>query len=304
MALGVTIGFLLLQLSGMFVWDVRVSGNVTLSEEEVCASLRACGFGVGSRISDASLEQIENRVLIESDRIAWISVYMDGTVAVVQIRENEQTPPAEPKLPANLIAACDGQIEYLELYRGDSVVKVGQAVKAGDLLVSGVYDSQTEGVRYTRAAGQVLARVEEEIVVEIPLFDTEKRYLTDSIGEIWLDFFDFSIKIFKNSRNPNASCDIIEDRKEIDFWGLHDLPFGFRVQRLLDYTLEPIERTAQEAEAIAYARLDEILAENAEEVMLLQKTIQTSVTEQSVVLTCRIVCIKNIAVQSEFEVLP
>ena len=170
---GTFLSLTLIILSGLFVWDVQVSGNVTLTEGDVIEELRACGFGVGSYLTNLRVREIENRVLIASEHIGWISINIDGTVAHVQIIEQiAENAVGDENLtsmkPANLIAMCDGQIEYLELYRGNAVVTTGQAVKKGELLVSGLYDSLTGGIRFTRAAGRVMARTEHTIRVEIP----------------------------------------------------------------------------------------------------------------------------------------
>ena len=304
MMIGLLLGTVLLWLSGRFVWDVRVDGNVSMTDREVEDALRACGFGVGSYIPDFRGEVIETRVMLESDRIAWISVYMDGTVAQVQIRENEMPPPPESHKPANLIATCDGEIELLEIYRGDCVVRIGQTVSAGELLVSGVYDSQAVGYRYCRAAGKVLARVEEEFSVEIPLHESQKVYLEEQISEMWLEFFDFSLKIFKNSRNQEGEYDIIREDKDLEILGVSDLPFGWTVQKRCPYRIETVTRTAEEALELAYDRLAGELAERAGDVEILQKHIVTELTDRSVILTCRIVCIRDVAQQVEFEVAP
>lgn len=304
MMIGLLLGAALLWLSGQFVWDVRVDGNVSMSEEDVEDALRLCGFGVGSYIPDFRGEVIETRVMLESDRIAWISVYIDGTVARVQIRENEMPPPPESHKPANLIATCDGEIELLEIYRGDCVVKIGQTVSAGELLVSGVYDSQTVGYRYCRAAGKVLARVEEEFLIEIPMRETQKVYSEAIVSEMWLEFFDFSLKFFKNSRNQEGEYDIIYDNKNLEIFGVMNLPFGLRIQKRLPYRLETVSRTEEEALELAYEQLARELDGRAEEMEILQKRIVTELGEQSVVLRCKLVCIRDVAEQVEFEVSP
>lgn len=304
MLLGLLISAFLLLFSSRFVWDVRVTGNETVTEEEVCKALRECGFGVGSYIPDFHGNELENRVLIASDRIAWISIYMDGTVAVVQIKENLMPPTKEPATPANLVAACDGQIELLELYRGNSVVSIGQAVRKGELLVSGLYDSNTVGYRYTRAAGRVLARVEDTFRIEIPLTYEEKVYEEAKTGEVSLDFFNFSVKIFKSSGNSELSCDIIEEKKGLDFLGLRDVPIGLTVSTHKPYRTVTATRTEEEALALAYAQLDEALALHASTAEILQKSISTTMTDTALILDCSVRCIRDIAVQVEFEVLP
>jgi len=300
--LGGLCGAILLFLSGRIVWDVRVSGNETLTAEQVLEELRACGFGVGSRLRDFQAGELENRVLLQSDSLSWISIYMDGTVAMVQVVENTSPPEDSPKKPANLIASADGQIESVELLRGDCVVKVGQAVRAGDLLVSGVYDSQTVGVRYTRAAGRILARTERVYRVEIPLKTMEKIYSEEKKSAIWLNFFQKRVKIFKSTGNHTGSCDIIKMENRFSGWGLGNVPVWLTVETCKCYEDVGVERTPEEALELAYAVLSRDLDTLSRDTQLLRKDIKTTLTDDSLILECVVCCIENIAVQSEFEV--
>ncbi len=304
MALGLLLGAILIWLSGRYVWDVRVTGNEHLTSGEVCAILRENGFGVGSRLSELDSAAIENRVMIASDRIAWMSLYMDGTVARVQIRENEMPPAAESKRPANLVANCDGQIESLMLYRGNCLVKVGQAVRAGDLLVSGLYDSQSVGFYATRAAGEVRARVWETVRIEIPLTYEQKVWGEEKIGALSLDFFDFSLKFFENSRNRDTLCDIIEVRKPWEPLGISNVPVSLRIERITPYTVVTATRTHEEARMLAYEELARTLAARTEWSELLERRVETTLTDSALILDCTVLCIRNIAEQVEFEIVP
>lgn len=300
--LGGLCGAILLFLSGRIVWDVRVSGNKTLTDQEVMEELHACGFGVGSLLRDFHAGELENRILLASDSLSWISIYMDGTVAMVQVLENTSPPEDSPKKPANLIASADGQIESIELLRGDCVVKVGQAVRAGDLLVSGIYDSQTVGVRYTRAAGQILARTERVYEIEIPLRATEKTYTTEKKNAIWLNFFQKKVKIFKSTGNHIGSCDIIKMEKHPSGLGFENLPVSMTVETCRCYEETEVDRTPEEALELAYEALAAEVGALSLDTQLLRKDIKTTISEDSVILECVVCCIENIAVQSEFEV--
>ncbi len=301
--LGSLIAIVLLVLSERFVWDVRVSGNTFMSEGEILRELKECGFGIGSYIPDVHAGELENRVLLASDRIAWISVYLDGTVARVQVIERAEASPSEDlSRPANLVAAADGQIEVIELYRGNCVVKRGQAVKKGELLVSGLYDSSLTGYRWTRAAGKVLARTEHTITVEIPLSYEEKVYSDAKCGEIALNFFDFSMKIFKNTGNLPPTCDIIKEERGAGLFGMHDLPFGLTVTTCYAYTAEQRTRSHEEALVMAYAALEHRLGSLSGVSELLRKDITTRMGDDSLILECTVLCIEDIAVQSEFEI--
>ncbi len=290
-------------LSSRFVWDIRIMGNTTVSEREILEELRECGLTVGSYIPSLHTGELENRVLIASDRLSWVSIYLDGTVARVQVIEH--TAPAadeDTAKPANLIAAADGQIETVELLRGNCVVRPGQAVRKGELLVSGLYDSQAVGYRWTRAAGRVIARTEHTIRIEIPMSYEKKMYSDARVDEIVLNFFDFSLKIFKSTGNVPPTCDIIKEEKGIfGAWG-HDLPFGLCISRLHPYTVETQARTSEEALDAAYARLSHELAALTDTGELLQKQIVTTLGEDSLILECTVLCLEDIAVQYEFEI--
>lgn len=308
LAVGAALAVALMVLSGLFVWDVQVSGNVTLSEGDVIEELQKCGFGVGSYLPNLQVREVENRVLMASEGIGWISINMVGTVARVQVIEHiegENVGETAPtgKQAANLVALCDGQIEYLELYRGNAVVKVGQAVKAGELLVSGLYDSPTGGFRFTRAAGRVMARTERTVEVEIPLLYEEKVYEASFLQEVEVCFFNFSQKIFKNSRNSDILCDIIKYNTYLGRLGNNRLPVSLSRTEVRPYHWQEQTRTPEEALALCYEELAEELSTLSGEVQLLQKEIVTEVGESSVTLTCTLTCIENIAEVQEFEIV-
>ena len=300
--LGTICGVILIILSGRVVWDVRVEGNERLTAAEVKAELSACGFGVGSSLKNFKAGELENRVLLQSNDLSWISIHMDGTVAVVQVLEQTQRPENPSKKPANLIAARDGQIEGIELLRGDCVVKVGQAVRRGDLLVSGIYDGQSAGLRFTRAAGQIFARTERAYRIEIPLETTEKRYLQEKKGEIWLNFFQNTIKIFKSTGNRIGKYDIIIMERHLSVMGLKSLPVWITQESRRYYEEVSSIRSTEEALNLAYEALASELSAHSPNVQLLKKEIATTITDHSVILDCTVLGIENIAVQSEFEV--
>ena len=306
LVVGSVLAMALILLSSLFVWDVQVSGNETLTEGDVIEELRACGFGVGSYLPSLRVREIENRVLMASEHIGWLSINTEGTVARVQVIEHvrgaAEGEDASSKKPANLVAAMDGQIEYLELYRGNPAVAVGQAVRKGELLVSGLYDSKTGGFRYTRAAGSVMARTERIFKVEIPLSFEEKVYDDAYLQEVELRFFNFSHKFFKNSGNSNILCDIIKYNANLGRLGNNRLPVSLSRTVVHPYHLEARERSAEEALELCYAELARELASFSDEVRLLQKEIVTEVGESSVTLVCTLTCIEDIALVQEFEI--
>lgn len=297
----------LVSVSSRFVWDVRVSGNQNLTERQVEDTLRSCGFGVGSYLGRFKADRVENKALIADKSLAWISVNMKGTVAYVQIREAVHTPEPSDETPANLVADTGGQIVRVELSRGNVVVRAGQWVGQGDLLVSGLYDSEQVGFRYTHAEGRVYARVVEQITVEIPLTYEKKVYQTgkeDVSCEKTLIFFENYIKFSKKTFNSDGSCDIIK-RVSVPFSGIGvDFPISLATEWRIPYTVTLEKRTYAEAEALAYVELARRIGSLSGGAEVLSKTVTTVHGEDVYILSCTLTCIRDIAKEQTFEVLP
>lgn len=300
---GGLIALLLLFFSSRVVWDVRITGNERIPTGEIETLLAENGLSAGVSLRKIHAGELENRVLLATDKLSWLSVNLSGTVAYVQVMEAVFPPEQKEMSPANLVATADGQIETIQLYRGKSLVKVGQAVRMGELLVSGIADTGAGGFRYTRAAGEVLARTEREITVEIPFVVTEERTLAKKVAQVNLHFFGRTAKIYKRTGKIGEKCAIIEVQKGLDRMGLFHVPV-FLTDTLIE-TRESVFvlRAREEVLELAYRELSALLEGLSDDLQLLEKRIVTEWSDEGVTLHCSIKCIENIAKQVEFEVL-
>ena len=175
---GILISTVLILYSTMFVWKIDVIGNEKLTYTQVTNMLEKQGFREGTFTPKINLKRIETAVMVENSEVAFISIYLKGTNAIVQVHERS-LPWEKENLtsPVNLVAAHPGQVINLEVISGESVVKRGQAVEKGQLLVSGVTDSNTVGFRIKSASGKVMAATTHEINYKIPIEQTEKYML-------------------------------------------------------------------------------------------------------------------------------
>lgn len=315
-------------LSSRVIWDIRIDGNQRLSDGEVIDELRACGFFVGSARDREDIGVIENLVMIRSDDISWIAINIRGTVAEVEIRESEVIEQGEEYAASNVVAKRDGQIELFEDVRGNILLNIGDFVREGELIVSGLYDSKTQGLRYTGAKGKVFARTEREILAEIPLKYKKKVYTGRIITEKYLVFFEKEIKIYRNDGNslvnydiigmerklfndgkslasakiPLGECDVISAQDHLDLFGMGTLPFGIRTVRYMEYVYEDAERSPEEAERLAEYKIGELASELARGAELLRKTETREITEGHYVIKYKVECIEDIAEVRKIEI--
>lgn len=300
---GVLVAITLVALSRLFVWDIDVTGNESITSAQVKELLAGYGFEVGTYIPSINTDKIENRLLIDSDKISWISINLIGNVAEVQIREYAEADVNEnTDKPANLVAAKAGLVREVRIQRGNVVVGAGKYVEKGELLVSGLFDSNILGFRYTRAAGKVYAETVSEYYIEIPYEYDGIVYTGVEYCDKYLNFFDFSINISKNSRKDDALYDKIDI---VENYSLPDgtlTPFELRTVKYSEYENKTLRRTEREAEELAYFELSQRLSEFAEDSVMLKKTVASRVGDKSFSLRCVVVALEDIASVSEFEV--
>lgn len=289
--------------SGQFVWDVRVEGNVYVEDAEVQEALREQGLYVGCLWRRLDIDALENRVLLYSDEISWISVNLIGTVANVELREVEPISPEPPEYAAaDLVAARGGVIEWFEDIRGNVAVEIGEAVGEGDLLVGGLYGREGSPARYTCARGKVFARTEHLFSVEIPLQYEKKTYTERVSVEKYLIFFEKEVKFFSNCGNLPPSCDTINTVEYFQTHGGTRLPFGVRTVRHYEYEQCVGERGEEAALNLAYDALNASIASQTSEAMLVGKKIETAWSDTALMLRCRLECIEDIASPREIKI--
>ncbi|MBQ9151686.1 MAG: sporulation protein YqfD [Clostridia bacterium] len=306
---GLTLGILLLTTAQSVVWDIRISGNEQVSDRSVAESLASCGFTVGTSLRGFEADVVENNVLMLDDRLAWLSINRKGTVAYVEVREKTNRPASDEQAPCDMVAAYGGVIERVELEAGNIRVSAGQIVGEGEVLVSGLYDSNQLGIRYTAAKARVYARTTRVLTVKIPLSYEQKVYETDLYTtnqdicqEKSLIFFGNHIKFSKKTGNMGAFCDTIESEKS---WGLTDgvgFPISVHTVWYIPYTVTAATRTPAEAEELAYFELAKQIAALPGGAELIGKTITVYHGTDVLTLTCTLTCIEDIATKRVIEI--
>ena len=285
------------------VWDVRVEGNSRVPEDEIVALLRDSGIGIGTPIRDIDIDGTELRFLVASDEISWMAVNLRGTVVNVEVRETEPTVPDTSDIVAsNLVSTANGTVVGFEEIRGDLCVKPGEDVSQGELLVSGVYGSETSPMRLTRAGGRVLALCEREYTLSVPLIFEKKVYTNRQKIKKSLIFFEKEVKFFRNSGNSYTSCDTIIKVEYFNLFGLGKLPFGIKTVTEKEYVTESASRTEAQAAEQANLLLWQSFYSDSPDGELASKSISGGIEDGAYVIRAKIESIENIAAEKKIEV--
>ena len=193
LAAGAVLFIILLLFFQSFVWTIEINGVKTLSQPEIINSLKEYGFSVGKFKGGMDLHKIERELLLEYDKIGWMSINLIGSHAEVEIKEKELPPEKElPDNYSNIKADTDGVILSINARRGTTNVKAGSAVSKGQLLVSGFYENALSEIHFVDADADITASTsysfsatEDETARFNSPFVKGKR---SQLRVLWLDF--------------------------------------------------------------------------------------------------------------------
>jgi len=290
---GLAVFFVLIFLSSLFVWDVKVVSDTDISHNEILANLKSLGCYEGSFVPSIDFEDLCVDYVNKYKDCSWISVNLRGTVAYVEVQDKKLYE-ASKKTPANLVASHSGIILDYAVYNGRSHVEIGSVVKKGDLLVSGIVESKQGNVRLCRADGVVNATVDTELTVEVPYVYKKQVYTGNVAENTALRFFNFVFP-FHLDAEPKGSCTKSKESGGVVLFEEIELPLSLEKEVLREYTVEDFVYTQKEAAAVAQRTMDERFQREFPDAELISLTSEGKHTEDKYILKCKIKCRLDIA---------
>ncbi len=251
----------LLILSSNVVWDVRIDGNEKIPDSAVVYALSKSGFSVGDLWWSVDRSMVEASVLSSTDTLSWININRRGAVAYVTVKEKEKAEDGGVAASgyANIVADTDCVIEEITVKRGSAAVKVGDSVKAGDLLISGISISES-GAELCYAEGSVIGRVSSTVETFVKRENKSKISEGKEVRSVDVKIFGFSINIFKRYGKVTDECVIIEEINDFSLFGKCKLPLWVTVTSAMTETTEIVAYTDDELIRVATARLNSMTA--------------------------------------------
>ncbi|MBR4201271.1 MAG: sporulation protein YqfD [Oscillospiraceae bacterium] len=203
------------------VRSIEISGNVRVQDAEILSALESLGVGRGSRFRDLPYTYLEQQMRLCISDIEWITMRQEGGRLIVDLTEEREPPALEnDRFPTNVTAAVPAQITKMDIHGGHAVKKVGDTVKAGELLISGVHEDPPGVSHYSHADGIVEGiypaefTVHQAFVEELPVRGT-------TVTETVLDLFGkrFSLTLGFTPPEDSASFIYEEDAEPLILCG-------------------------------------------------------------------------------------
>ena len=255
--------FVLLLFGGnLFIWEFRVTGNQTVPDETILRALEDYGITVGSPGMHIDQENLRNHVLLELSDLSWLVVNVKGCVGHVQVVERQRPPEiVDDTDTTNVVASRPGLVTKVEALDGKAQVAAGSTVTEGQLLISGVVDSQRTGVRFLHGMGNVWARTWYDLSVMVPLSVDGHSAVERKTTRLALNFGKHRIKIYGKGSMLGADCDKIIHYSGVSLPGGLRLPITVVKEETVRYTDMPVQRAAADARAEGEALLLRLLEE-------------------------------------------
>ena len=219
---------------------VRVEGNSALPDRQILEAAEALGIRFGASRRGVRSERIKNALLGAIPELQWAGVNTRGCTAVISVRERtpEEKAGEEENRVGSVVAARDGVIVSCTVLEGTAKCTPGQAVRQGQVLISGYTDCGI-CIRAAWAKGEVYARTRREITVITPAEWDERDAQTGSATRFSLIFGKKRINLWKGSGIWDGSCGRIETEYPLVLPGGFQLPAALAVEKLTFWDTEP-----------------------------------------------------------------
>lgn len=203
---------------------IAVEGNREIPDDLIIEAADECGLRFGTSRKEIRSEVMKNRLLQKIPQLQWAGINTSGCTAVISVREKtdeEQTTDSENSV-CSIVAARDGVIQDCTIYQGNPLCTVGQAVKAGQTLVSGYLDYGLV-TKATRADAEIMALTYRQLELITPAATEVRGQVYDEKTSYSLQIGKKVIKLSKDSGNLDTTCAKIYSEEYVY------LPGGFRL---------------------------------------------------------------------------
>lgn len=223
---------------------VEVDGNESVPSRLI---LEAAGIRFGTSAREVRSERVKNRLLSAVPELQWVGVNTRGCVATISVRERTAKPEdPEDNTVSSIAAVRDGIVLSATVTQGRGLCTPGQAVRAGDILISGYADCGL-CITATRAEGEILAMTNRVLTVKTPAHWAVRVAPREETVKFSLIIGKKRINFDKGSGISDASCVKMYSKYVLTLPGGFSLPVTWITERII--CRETVPMAIDEAEA-------------------------------------------------------
>lgn len=244
-----------------FVWNIEVVGDEKINKDELIQELKEQGLEIGTPKRKINKNEIINTIRLKRNDVSWVGINIKGTNVTVKIVETEEKPEIiNQDEYCNIVANKDALIQKIDSTKGTSVVKEGDLVKKGSILIGGWMEGKYTGVRYVHGAGKVMGKVWYTETARVQLKEEKIEKTGKEEKKYKINFNNFQINLYK-TLSKFEKYDTIYTDKKVKIFSDFYLPVSFTECNNFETISKTEEYTQEEAKNIAIERAEKKLAE-------------------------------------------
>ena len=298
---GILAGFVLAAALVLFMYNtvlkIEIYGCETIPEEKITELLYENGITYGCFIPSLDFQQTAARILSGRKDIAWITIRHSGCRVCVELKEMTVSPKIERRYgPSNIIARYDAQITEVTVHSGMLVPMVGEGVKKGSVIVSGVIPDKFGKTILTRSMGSVKGIYKDKITLTQPLIFNKRVPSGRTLTRRSILFWGRRVPLF--SGEVDGDCTVISDTKYLSALTM-TFPVGVETEEYVFY--DTVEQTVTEDEAyiILEQQLESYESNLLSSVTVLSRETSRTASADAVAITALYTLEGEIGVQSD-----
>ncbi len=282
---------------------IRVEGNCYVSQNQILAEAERCGIGFGVSRRGLRSERIKNGLLSALPQLEWVGINTRGCVAVISVRERPQpVDPAPEYTVGSIRAQRDGIIVSCTATRGNLLCRVGQAVSAGEVLISGYTDCGLS-ICATRAEGEIFALTQHRITLKKPSEYCQQAQIAEVSKKYSLILGKNKINFYKDSGISAGSCDKMYLEYTLMLPGGFYLPVKLVEETWIGYTTETWNEAPAQAAAVMEQLAEDYLLSHAVACRILSAGYTPMQTDTGFGLIARFACCESIGQLTNEEII-
>lgn len=257
----ISLAIILLLIFGTsnFIWNIEITGNDTIETSEIMKDLNENGLKTGMIKQKINTKEVINSIRLKRNDIAWIGLNIKGTNAIVSIVESDKKPEIIDETEyCNIVTKKDGVITKINVQNGTALVKEGDIVKNGNILVGGWLEGKYTGTRYVHAKAEVEAKVWYSKKDKISLKQEQKEQTGNIQNCYGININNLKIN-FTKTLPKFQNYDTISENKKLKIFSNFYFPIEFCKTTYCELETKEITYTPDEAKQILQARLEEEL---------------------------------------------
>lgn len=248
-----------------FIWNIDIEGTEEIEKQEIEKLLLENDLKIGKSKIGLDTKKVIDQIRLKRDDIAWVGIEIRGTNAIVKIVEADLKPEIIPEEEfCNIVATKEGMIVKVSAQNGTPLVKEGDIVTKGALLVGGWLEGKYTGMRYVHANGEVQAKVWYSEKVKIPLNQTKKEVTGNEEKKYSVKINNFEINLSKRV-SKFKNYDTIEKNKKLKLFSDFYLPIEIKEITYQEYQNKDVSYSQEEAQQMAIQQAQKKLDEQIED---------------------------------------